>query len=168
MPDIELTPEERALVPPQRRVRAHPVFRVVCVLLVAAMIPLPWTQYTGCSGPVASRVVTNTGAHLLFQYPASGVLTVAALALALAAPLLAHKLDRDKRLTVDLLCLVGLLLFSAWTGLQMMVPLSQNVVLLAPGAVTLVTLLVITVDAGAALVQSARLPPRARAPDDTG
>ena len=105
-------------------------------------------------------MVTNTGVHLLFQHPASAVLTIAALAMAVAAPFLAPKLDWGKRLAADVVCLVGLLLFSAWTGLVMSEPLLENVELLAPGAVTLVTLLAMIVDAAAALVQTARLPKR--------
>jgi MFS family permease len=174
MPAFELTPEERAVLRPKRRPRVRPYFRLACVLILLAMIPLPWTKYHSCNPSIYhdfySHAEIHKGADLLFSSPLSTVLTVAVLALALATPWLALHLDRVSRVLLDVFCATGLLLFALVTALRVLVmpPYPQGDGVLPAGACVLVILAITVMDASVAIVTDALRPDEEREPDDTG
>ncbi len=161
----DLTPSERAIVQPRRRSPVRPFFRLACILLVAAMFPLPWSKHTSCAANFSTYTVTKTGQDLLLHHPESVFPTVIVLALAIAAPFLALRLDRLPCLLADLFCFLGILFLSGGVALEIAGPLS---VPLPAGEAALATLLVTAVDAFVALFMDARADPPRRPPDDTG
>ena len=164
MPQLDLTPSERAVVRPRERFRVRPFFRLACVLLMAAMIPLPWSIRSGCDASLHHYTVTKTGHAILVGDGGSLLITLAVLGLAIAAPFLALRVDRVTRLIVDLACCIGLFFFSGFVALMIGGP---ERTWLPAGQAALATVLVITVDALVALFMDARADPPARAPDDT-
>jgi hypothetical protein len=165
MPELDLTPSERAAIRPRKRFRARPFFRLACVLLVAAMIPLPWSIRSGCDASLHYQTVTKTGHGILGGNTGSLLITLAVLGLAIAAPFLALCVDRVTRLIVDLACFIGLFFFSGFVALMIAGP---ERTWLPAGQAALATVLVMTVDALVALLKDTRADPPAPAPDDTG
>jgi hypothetical protein len=165
MPQLDLTPSERAVVPPRKRFRVRPFFRLACVLLVAAMLPLPWSIRSGCDAPMHQYTETRTGHAILVDDRGSLLITLAVLGLAIAAPFLALRVGRVTRVIVDLACSMGLFFFSGFVALIIG---GWERTSLPAGQAALATVLVMTVDALAALFMDARADPPARAPDDTG
>jgi hypothetical protein len=161
----DLTPSERALVQPRGRSRVRPYFRLACVLLVAAMIPLPWSRHTGCGAHLNSYTVIQSGQDLLLEDRGSLFPTLVVLILAIAAPWVALRAALLSCLLADLFCFIGLFFFSAVVALKIGGPSSTP---LPAGQAALVTLVVTTIDSLVALFMDAGADPPARAPDDTG